>query len=253
MNKELFPEGCSAPDLGCLLEDYLANELPEDKLAVFEEHYFGCAACLEAIRVRQSGPHALAQWRKILKTRMRYRAGIGIVVVVAGAAWYAAWSGRLPGFSTTSASKSIADLSRVAAPVYVPSTAGGGREDAPRKQFVDAMRSYVAGGIVEATGGLEASWRADPSRPETGYYLGACYLVGNRVDGAIETLNATIALGESPFLDPSKILLAKAYLRRDAIGEARKELQDVLGRGGSSRSEALNLLEGIEHIPETKY
>jgi hypothetical protein len=249
MNKELYPDGCTAPDLGCMLEDYLASELPEDKLTVFEEHYFGCAACLEAIRIRQSGPHALAQWRRILKTRMRFRVGIGIVIFVTGLTVYAVWSGWIPSSSIRGSSTSLADLSRVAAPAYLPSTAAGG-EGAARQMFDEAMKSYTAGGIVEATPGLEASWRADPSRPETGYYLGACYLVGNRVDPAIETLSATIALGESPFLDRSKILLAKAYLRRDAIEDARRELQDVLGRGGSSGGEAKRLLEGIDRISD---
>ena len=37
-----------------LIEKYVAGQLPDGEMAAFEEHYFGCAECLEAVQVGQA-------------------------------------------------------------------------------------------------------------------------------------------------------------------------------------------------------
>jgi hypothetical protein len=247
MTREEYAEGCTASEKGRLLEDYLGGELTEAQAVPFEDHYFTCRACLEAIRVRQSGPHILAQSDGFSRGRVRYLWGLMAATLLAAAVIVLMWRGGFGVGKDGTSATSLAELARATLPKYVPSTAGGS-DDEPRRQFVEAMRSYDEGDPARVVAGLEASWKGDPSRPETGYYLGAAFLVTNRVDRAIETLGATIALGESPFLDRSKLLLAKASLRRDKIDEARRVLHEVVERNGEARSEAERLLNGIDRF-----
>lgn len=37
-----------------LVEKYVAGQLPDEQMAAFERHYFGCAECLEAVQVGQA-------------------------------------------------------------------------------------------------------------------------------------------------------------------------------------------------------
>lgn len=251
MNIVLYAEGCTAPDKGRLLEDYLNGELTEAQAASFEEHYFGCSACLEAIRVRQSGVHALARLSRAAPARMRLWWGVVAAALVIGATLYVVRRNGSPILSGRSSAASLAELSHAEPPKYAPTIAGGS-DDEPRRLFVEAMRYYSAGDVDRAVAGLETSWRGDSARPETGFYLGAAFLVTNRVDRAIEALRTTVTLGESPFLERSKVLLAKAYLRREAIDEARRELREVVEGGGELRGEAARLLEGIELVAAGK-
>jgi hypothetical protein len=69
MSSGLYPDGCSDPSLGVLVDPYVNKELSEEQLAAFEVHFFGCNACLEAIRVRQSGPQVVARWSDLRRTR----------------------------------------------------------------------------------------------------------------------------------------------------------------------------------------
>jgi FimV-like protein len=247
MTTVFFAEGCTAPEKGRLLEDYLSGELTEAQAATFEEHYFACPACLEAIRVRQSGPHALVQSNRFATARARYLLGLMAAALVAAAAIFIMWRVGFGVRKDGSSATSLAELARATLPHYVPSAADE-RDDEPRRQFVEAMRFYGEGDLTRVVPGLEASWKGDPSRPETGYYLGAAFLVTNRVDRAIKTLAATVTLGESPFLDRSKLLLAKAYLRREEIDEARRVLHEVMESNGEVRSEAETLLDGIDRV-----
>lgn len=247
MSTVYCPAGCTAPDKGRLLEDYLSGELTEAQATAFEGHYFECSVCLDAIRVRQSGPYALGRWDQTPRTRMRVRLGLIAASLVVGATLYVLCGSGVPNLSRRNPAATLADASRVTAPQYVPSIAGGS-DDEPRRRFVDAMQTYSAGDPGGAIPGLEASWTADSSRPETGFFLGASYLVTNRVDRAIETFGTTVALGASPFRERSKILLAKAYLRREAMDDARRELREVAARGGELHDEAERLLDAMERV-----
>ena len=238
----LCPEGCTSPDMGRLLESYLNGELTEDKAEAFENHYFGCAACLGAIRVRQSGPHAFARWKLLSDGRNWLRLGLIAAALVVAATLYVMCGHGLSGPFVRNSGSSFAELSRVTPPSYAPSIVDGS-DDESRQSFVEAMKSYSTNDLGRAVVGLEESWKGDHSRAETGFYLGASYLMSNRVDRAIETLRTTIALGESSFLDRSRILLA----RRTSGGNVDHALRELREVRDPIHDEAERLFEGITH------
>jgi hypothetical protein len=62
------------------------------------------------------------------------------------------------------------------------------------------MRDYERGDYAASAQGLAAAARFDPSSPATRFYLGVSYLLSGDTAGAVGALQATIDLGESPYL-----------------------------------------------------
>jgi hypothetical protein len=87
------PAGCVDPARGEALEAYLDRRLTAEEEAVFEEHYFACAACLETIRIRQALPAVLETalepepagpgWRAGLRLPDRIRGGLAVAATIA--------------------------------------------------------------------------------------------------------------------------------------------------------------------------
>ena len=75
MNENLEPMGHEEAENDNAVEGYLLNELTEDQRARFEEHYFQCPICADAILVGQSLIEGIRQkrpwWRKIW-SRLRF-------------------------------------------------------------------------------------------------------------------------------------------------------------------------------------
>jgi hypothetical protein len=92
-DRPMPPEGCVDPGRGQALEAYLEGRLAADEEAVFEEHYFRCAACLETIRIRQALPAVLettpapgstrSRWRPAFFRSDRIRGGLAVAATIA--------------------------------------------------------------------------------------------------------------------------------------------------------------------------
>jgi tetratricopeptide (TPR) repeat protein len=112
------------------------------------------------------------------------------------------------------------------------------------------MEFYAAGDYASAIPGLEKAADLDPSSPEYSFYLGACYLLTDRVSEGIASLGDTIDLGETPFLEEALFLSAKAHLLANDQTAARRELQRVISLEGEQSDAARNLLELAFPVPE---
>ena len=70
---------------------------------------------------------------------------------------------------------------------------------------------------------------------------------------AISSLRATVALGDTPYLEDAKFYLAKAYLRRADIRSARSELLQVVELHGEREQDARALLARLdEYVQQEK-
>jgi tetratricopeptide (TPR) repeat protein len=115
------------------------------------------------------------------------------------------------------------------------------------------MELYPDGDYVSAIPGLEKAMELDPTATNISFFLGACYLLTGRTSEGIETLQHTVALGDTVFLEEAHLLLAKAHLHRGEFETARTELETVIGLGGDVAPEAQVILDEFsEEVPSAK-
>ena len=136
-------------------------------------------------------------------------------------------------------------LARVEPPVYVPMTLRGPRDEAARR-FDDAMRRYMEGDYEGAIPELTAAAGLNPNAPRIAFFLAICDLLTGRLDAAIDGLQKTIALGDSPYLEEAHFYLAKARLRQGDIRAARSELLQTIERRGRLEAEARRLVAQLD-------
>ena len=142
-------------------------------------------------------------------------------------------------------------LARVEPPPYAPAALRGPNDEAGAK-FDAAMRLYVKGDYAGASKGLEAAVALEPNTPQYAFFLGACHLLTDRADLAVDGLSKAIAAGESPYLEESHFYLAKARLRQGNIAAAREELQRTIERQGRLEAEARRLLAQVNTLPQKR-
>ena len=144
------------------------------------------------------------------------------------------------------------ELARFDPPDYTPIRLRGDTDKA-QQRFRSAMELYSAGDYVSAIPGLKEAAELDPTAPNISFFLGACYVLTDRTSDAINTLENTIALGDTVFLEEAHLLLAKAHLNRGESDAARTELETVIGLGGDFAPEAQGILDEFsEEVPSTK-
>ena len=142
----------------------------------------------------------------------------------------------------------LARLAAFEAPAYTPLRLRGS-PDETAQTFRQAMTRYARGDYKAAIAGLARAAESDPRAPHVSFFLGIALLLDGRTDDGIRQLRATIGLGDSAFLEDAHFYLAKAYLRRSDVAEARQEIERVIALDGDRRAEAEGLLADLNTIP----
>ena len=75
-------------------------------------------------------------------------------------------------------------------------------------------------------------------RPTSASFLASPISCLGQDDAAIDQLRATIALGDSAYLEDAHFYLAKAFLRRKDLGAAETQLKKLIELRGSRSDEA---------------
>ena len=141
----------------------------------------------------------------------------------------------------------LAVLARVEPPLYVPLSLRGPRDKAS-DLFQAAMRKYESGDYAGAVPDLSAASRLSANLPHVSFFLAICHLLTDQIDVAVEGLQATIAIGHSPYLEEAHYYLAKARLRQGDLTAARTELRLTIERRGQLEAEARRLLAQVEAL-----
>ena len=256
---------CPAESGRDLAEAYVAGTLPEAEQDAFEQHFFGCAACLARVRTLQEikdgvrrFPPATASYRPAPPPARVAAPWLGLALaagVIAAAGWW--WQGSsAPATATPPANEPIeaptrqaqlAQLALIVPPRYVPPA---GRGAAPTAGSFDAaMAHYVAGRYREAAAALQALSEAAPMDPGIGFFWGISELALGRADGAREGLTRAIAAGVQPYADEAHFYLAKVYLLEGAVDLARGELQYAVEHDAGPEGEAQRMLAALDRLP----
>jgi lipopolysaccharide biosynthesis regulator YciM len=103
------------------------------------------------------------------------------------------------------------------------------------------MRHYQQHDFAAAIPGLQQAAALDPEAANIAFFLGACDLLTGRTDAGIRRLRQVVALGDTPYLEESRLLLAKTFIALNDLPHARAELQRVIDLHGELEAEARRL------------
>ena len=242
-----------------ILEGYLLGRLPEDERAAFEEHYFECEQCFDELRTVRAAREELARsggeadsrthtffgWKAVAGFATAAILIIGLALSLrepspASRATTIAQTSKPPQTTRTEtqpqaaktpAEPTIEQLARVEPARYEPNTLRGPMDEATRR-FRRGMERYQEADYMKAAEELHGARNLDPDAPHISFFLGVSQLMSGNDVPAIDSLRATIALGDSPYLEDAHFYLAKAFLRRNDLKAGTAELQQVIAIGG---------------------
>jgi tetratricopeptide (TPR) repeat protein len=262
-----------------IAERYVVDGLSDEDRNAFEEHYFECARCFEELQALQA---IQAELRRPgadneVSTRrsfLRWAPAVGLAAAVVLAVGVVVWMrpsqpSRLPEATTTgqpspgqtsetpqqpqqpgravTPEPSLEQLARVDPPRYEPPTLRDVPDEATAR-FLRGMERFGKADYVNAVEDLRRAAESDPDAAHIRFFLGATHLMLGQVDAAIDRLRATVALGDTPFLEDAHFYLAKALLRQKNVNAAQTELKTVVALKGMRSREAQQLLNDIERI-----
>lgn len=241
-----------------IVEKYLTGRLDWAAQEEFEAHWFGCLECGRKLQVSRMLQEKL--WEKgdkILPPTQEpvrvpsgrrvwaYSAAAAVLILAAAALWWQFGRAGRPQAGTKGTPSSLLMLARIEPPLYVPPVLRGA-EDEAAERFRTGMKLYQEGRYGDAITNLRAAADFSPAGAGIRFFLGICFLLAGQTDAGIEELRATIALGESVYLEEARFYLAKAFLGKGDVGGARDEFNWVLQRSGNLKEEAARILAQLQ-------
>lgn len=262
-----------------ILESYLVGRLSEEDREAVEEHYFECAHCFDELRtlkaIRDVLPGVTGEFEsRPARPLTRWIPALGLAAAAVLTVGTALWMRppppssplvstkalpspevhvpQTPGpqqqpDSTAAFEPSLAQLARVDPPRYEPLKLRGAPDEATER-FQRGMERYREADYAGAVDDLRVAAELNPDGIHILFFLGISHLMLGRDDAGIERLRATIARGDSAYLEEAHWYLAKAFLRRKDINAAERELKTLIQLRGSKSGEARRLLAQVERI-----
>jgi hypothetical protein len=261
-----------------ILEGYLTVRLSEEDRDAFEQHYLGCARCFDALQTLQAIREELRRTGASIeaapiRSRRPWMAAAGLAAVVVLALAVGVWMRQAPagsgGRSPDAAARaqlpeeppaqapntsgaperSFEQLARIEPPTYEPLRLRGVPDEATAR-FQSGMERYRRRDYAGAADELRSAAALEPDGAHILFFLGLSHLMLSQDAAAVDRLQATIALGDSSYLEEAHWYLAKAFLRRKDAGAARAHLKVLIELRGSRRDEARQLIIQLDKVKD---
>ncbi len=182
---------CTESDNRDWIERYLTGALAETDRERLEEHLLACETCQDQLEELALLRASLGEERWSVAEELRgswlqwhwsWAAAAAAMLVLAVTLWprLADHPGR--------GEVEIAGLSAVDAPPYEPRILRSVNGDGEIR-FQAAMQDYLEGSYAEAIPGLKDAVELDPELAKAHFYLGACYLLEDEPEKAINSLS----------------------------------------------------------------
>jgi hypothetical protein len=239
------------------------GKLSEQDQTSFEEHYYVCGPCLEEVRLLQSVQGAASQTRpaapKPVPGKWAWAAMAAAIIAALGltavpilrhqTAQHPATAKVTPApVDAIGTPAALQLLARAEPPRYVPSKLRGAARSA-EDRFRAAMQNYARGDYAATAEGLRPLVKASPDAVAPLFYLGVCDLVTGHPGMAAAELRRAEAVGNTPFLEPSRFFLAKALIAQEDVGGAGRALDLTIQLKGDRETEARQLLDQLRALP----
>jgi TolA-binding protein len=230
---------------------YVQRGLSDAEREAYEKHFFVCEACLAELETQQGLRTALPRVSRPGRALAWAGALAACLLLGLGLRWgmkhYAApppQVAQVPKPAPTAERPSLLALAEFAPPAYAAVQMRGTESEAARS-YRTAMEWYQKGDYGRASSGLARTVAIDRDDPAARFYLGVSQLLDGRNEDGIQTLRATVAMGESDFREPARFYLAKALLKAGDAAQAREQLQAVAGASSPLQDEARRLLDRL--------
>ena len=247
-----------------LAERYLLSELAETEAEEFEKHFFACRPCFEELKTLRALEQELRAQpaAPVVSRRLSWMAGwrwawaAALVAVIAAFVWTTSTRRQpapvaqvpAPRQAASVASEALMELARIEPPHYEESLLRG-VEPRAGGFFRQAMTHYRKGDYAQAIAGLQKAASVAPKDPGSRFFLSICLLLTGQGEAGADSLQDTIALGDSPYLEEARFYLAKALLGQGKVEPARRELLAVIAMRGDLEVQARNLLHSLPGAP----
>lgn len=247
---------------------YLGGGMTAPEEEAFEQHYFECGECFEALENHRAIRGAVVNDRVVPVTRLRPRpsprvlwgglaaAAVLVLAVSVVRRTPAGIEAPTDGPAATSPgtpaalapqTPALAELARFDPPPYHGATSRAAETDAGRA-FRAAMTSYQAGAFADAARQLRAAG-SGAQVEETRFFLGISELQAGEADAGIADLRAVVAMGDTAYFEEAAYFLAKALLGREDVDGSRQLLERLVGLRGDRAADAARLLERVRQLP----
>jgi len=230
---------CEAIDERGIIERYVSERLPEPEESAFEEHFFLCPRCQEALRVAMAvrgvvrAPGAVPLARRRVPRWAPVAAAAGVVL----AAGLVALVARRPAVSSDAAR----DLGAVLVPPIYLGLPVRAAESPGDSLFERGMKAYVSQRFEEAADLLARAVSAGVAPAPAEFFRAASSLMLGRNAEAAAGFERVAAAGETPYLHEARYYRAKLLLRLGRAEDALRELR-AAARGPSEVAGAANAL-----------
>jgi TolA-binding protein len=262
-----------------IVERYVTGRLNEDDREAFEEHCFHCERCFDELQTLQAIREEARDTEIEFETppaRSRsvwiFGAVAAALVLAIGVTMWVRLTPRNPGAATvvtkrpqpasppsqggelerprtseSAPSPAIDQLARVEPAPYEPVTLRGPADEATSR-FRQGMDKYQKRDYAGAVADLNAAADLDPDAAHVRFFLGVSYLLVGEDAAAIRQLQATVELGDSPYVEETHLYLARAFIRERNVQAAKAHLNTVIRLRGTHADEAQRLLSAIERL-----
>ncbi len=238
---------CTESDNRDWIERYLTGALAETDRERLEEHLLACETCQDQLEELTLLRASLGEERWSVAEELRgswlqwhwsWAAAAAAMLVLAVTLWprLADHPGR--------GEVEIAGLSAVDAPPYEPRILRSVNGDGEIR-FQAAMQDYLEGSYAEAIPGLKDAVELDPELAKAHFYLGACYLLEDEPEKAINSLSRVAEVEDPQYREWARFYRAKAYIQTGDLEPAREDLSAVISMQGELEIQAQEVLEQI--------
>jgi tetratricopeptide (TPR) repeat protein len=248
---------CDRIEKNEIAERYIAPgsvRLSAQEAADFEQHYFECALCFERLETMRAAQPALAAFAAV--PIQPIRRGISVRLWLAAAAVLIAAAVTALTFYSP-ARKSSAEPPPIAvAPVQHPDFTVLARYEPPAYEdqslrgaepgsaaaFRGAMKLYSEHNYSAAAAALGRIANFPPAR----FFEAASELLSGDPDAAISHFSAVVRDKDPVFTEEAQWGLAKAWLQKGDVAQARPWLDEVIRGGGDFAARAHQLRDALD-------
>ena len=244
---------CALVENENLVERYLLGELSGEERVAFEEHFFECEKCFEELENLRAIQAELARSAEEIhaeipesKPRRMWFLAVGVA-----AALIAVGVGLRLLTPPTEVPRELVELARFEPPSYEPVRLRGATDRA-QQRFRTAMEFYSTGDYVSAIPGLEEAANLDPKRLHTCPISRRPRIMTRHTSEGLESLENTVDLDDTPYVEEALILVAKAKLKNGNVAGAERAFEEAAGLRGDFEMEARDALAKLSEVLGTR-